>query len=120
MTEEAALAALDVEGPAAPPRRNGELVFAAPWESRLFGLTLSLARAGVFAWEEFRTRLIEEIRAWEAAGHPQAEWSYYERWQAAFEGLLAAKGLCAPSELELRVRDFGARPAGHDHAGGGG
>ena len=117
MAERAAGALLDVEGPAAPPRRHGELVFGAPSESRLFGLTLSLVRAGLFAWEEFRARLIAEIRAWEAADHPQAEWSYYERWQAAFEGLLAAKGLCAPSELERRVRDFAARPAGHDHVG---
>lgn len=27
-------APLDVDGPAAPPRANGELVFAEPWESR--------------------------------------------------------------------------------------
>ena len=120
VSEEPAIAALDAEGPAAPPRRNGELVFGAPWESRLFGLTLSLHRAGLFAWEEFRARLIAEIHAWEASGHPQAEWSYYARWQAAFEALLAAKGLCAPPELELRMRAFAARPDGHDHAPGGG
>jgi nitrile hydratase accessory protein len=113
---EPTLAALDVEGPAAPPRRNGELVFEAPWESRLFGLTLSLERAGLFAWEEFRARLVAEIRAWEAAGHPQAEWSYYARWQAAFEALLAAKGLCAASELEVRLSALATRPGGHDHA----
>jgi nitrile hydratase accessory protein len=111
-----AIAALDVEAPAAPPRRNGELVFEAPWESRLFGLTLSLARAGLFAWEEFRAALVAEIRAFEAAGRPEAEWSYYERWEIAFEALLAAKGLCAPGELELRARELAARPAGHDHA----
>ena len=107
---------LDAEGPAAPPRRNGELVFAAPWESRLFGLTLSLHRAGRFAWEEFRALLIEEIRAWEAA-HPgrDAEWSYYARWQAALERLLAAKGLCASGELGARARTFAARHPGHDH-----
>ncbi|MFD9651474.1 hypothetical protein [Streptomyces mirabilis] len=29
-------APLDIEGPAAPPRSNGELVFAEPWESRAF------------------------------------------------------------------------------------
>ena len=120
MAEERAIAALDAEGPAAPPRRNGELVFEAPWESRLFGLTLSLHRAGLFAWEEFRARLIAEIRAWEAAGHPQAEWSYYGRWQAAFEALLAAKGLCAPPELEARLRSLGERPAGHEHVAHGG
>ena len=120
VASEPAIAALDAEGPAAPPRRNGELVFEAPWESRLFGLTLSLHRAGLFAWEEFRALLIAEIRAWEAAGHPQAEWSYYQRWQAAFEALLAAKGLCAPPELERRMRAFAARPGGHDHGPRGG
>ena len=118
MAEEPAIAALDVEGPAAPPRRNGELVFEAPWESRLFGITLSLERAGLLAWEEFRGRLIAEIRDWDAAGHPPGEWSYYERWHAALEALLAAKALCAPSELELRVRAFAARASPHDHAAG--
>jgi nitrile hydratase accessory protein len=108
-------AVLDVDGPAAPPRRNGELVFAAPWESRLFGVTISLHRAGLFAWEEFRRLLIEEIAAWERQGHPQAEWSYYERWASAFERLLASKGLFAPGDLARRVHELEKRPAGHDH-----
>ena len=34
----AVLPELDVDGPAAPPRSNGELVFAEPWEGRAFGL----------------------------------------------------------------------------------
>jgi len=106
---------LDAEGAAAPPRRNGELVFNAAWESRLFGLTLSLHRAGLFEWEEFRRRLIEEIAAWERHPEPRGEWSYYERWQAAFENLLAAKGLCSAEELQQRAAAFAARPAGHDH-----
>jgi len=107
--------ALDVEGPAAPPRRNGELVFAAPWESRLFGVTLALCEAGRFAWDEFRLLLIAEIAAWEAGGHPPEAWSYYRCWQAAFERVLAAKGLCAPAEIEARTRALAARAPGHDH-----
>lgn len=107
--------ALDLAGPAAPPRRNGELVFEAPWESRLFGLTLALCEAGLFEWEEFRRLLIEEIGAFDAAGAAPESWSYYARWAAAFERLLAAKGLCAPAELEARARALAARPAGHDH-----
>ena len=106
---------LDLAGCAAPPRRNGELVFEAPWESRLFGVTLALCEAGLFEWEEFRRLLIEEIGAYEAAGDRPEEWSYYARWQAAFERLLAAKGLCAPPELTARTRALAARPAGHDH-----
>jgi nitrile hydratase accessory protein len=102
-------------GPAAPPRRNGELVFAEPWESRLFGLTLTLCQAGRFEWEEFRLLLIAEIAAWEATGRPPETWSYYRCWQSAFERLLASKGLCAPPELDSRVHALAARAPGHDH-----
>jgi len=109
---------LDAQGPAAPPRRNGELVFEAPWQSRLFGLTMSLHRAGRFGWEEFRTRLIQEIARWERDSPPGAPWSYYERWQASFERLLEEKGLCAPADLGDRVAALAARAPGHDHRHG--
>ena len=106
---------IDVTGPAAPPRHNGELVFAAPWESRLFGITLALSESGAFAWEEFRQRLMAEIAAWERRHDPGAQWSYYVCWRAALEQLLAAKGLCGIAELDARERELAARPAGHDH-----
>jgi nitrile hydratase accessory protein len=115
MAEARTTEVLDIDGPTAPPRRNGELVFEAPWESRLFGLTMSLLQAGVFRWEEFRELLIEEIGAWEATHQSEATWSYYERWQAAFEKLLAAKGLCGSAELDKRTEALAARPRGHDH-----
>lgn len=106
---------LDLAGPAAPPRRNGELVFEAPWQSRLFGLTLALCQAGVFEWEEFRRLLIGEIAAWEKTASPTHGWSYYARWAKAFERLLAARGVCDTGEIDLRARALAARPAGHDH-----
>lgn len=110
---------LDANGPAAPPRRNGELAFEAPWESRLFGLTMSLHRAGVFAWEEFRTLLIEEIGRWQAragTGEPGSEpWSYWERWGTALETLLARRRVCTREELATRVEVLLTRPTGHDH-----
>jgi nitrile hydratase accessory protein len=106
---------LDVDGAAAPPRKNGELVFAAPWESRLFGMTISLHRAGLFEWDQFRDLLIEEIAVWERQGHAQAEWSYYARWAAALERLLASKGLCGSQDMARRIHELEHRPAGHDH-----
>lgn len=106
---------LDRDGPAAPPRRNGELLFQAPWESRLFGVTISLFRAGLFEWDEFRRLLIDEIERWEKQTHADGEWSYYERWQAALETLLQAKGLCAITDLNARVDALMQRPPGHDH-----
>jgi len=99
----------------APPRRNGELVFEAPWESRVFGLAAVLRDRGLFAWDEFRVCLIAEIADWERQRGAGEAWSYYARWQAALERLLAQKGVCSPGELEERERALVARPAGHDH-----
>src|SRR5215510_3248953 len=87
---------LDVDGPAAPPRSNGELVFAAPWEARVFGMALALREAGAFSWDEFRARLIAEIAA-------DRERAYYVSFAAALEGLLSAKGMVGAVELETRV-----------------
>jgi nitrile hydratase accessory protein len=102
---------LDIAGPAAPPRKNGELAFAAPWESRVFGLTVALHEAGLFAWEEFRRRLIAEIAEHERG----AGWSYWACWLGALEDLLAAKGLCGAAEVDGRARVLAERVPGHDH-----
>jgi nitrile hydratase accessory protein len=107
--------ALPGSGPAAPPRANGELVFEAPWESRAFGMAVSLQERGIFGWDEFRERLIDEIARFERE-HPGARsaaagYCYYERWLAALERLLADKGLCAPAELSRRAADLAERPA---------
>lgn len=106
---------VDVDGPAAPPRRNGELVFDAVWEGRLFGLTMALHEAGRFEWEGFRARLIAEIACWEGQHDSTETWSFYERWQATLEGLLVEKGLCLREELDDREGVLAARPPGHDH-----
>ena len=47
------------------PRRNGELVFTAPWQARAFGVAVALCEQQGIDWEAFRSRLIEEIGAWE-------------------------------------------------------
>jgi nitrile hydratase accessory protein len=111
-------APLDIEGPAAPPRSNGELVFSEPWESRAFGMAVSLSEAGAFTWPEFRAALIARIEAWETASTGDEPWSYYRLWLAALEDVLA--GLCAVSaeEIAARARALAERPAGHDHSDG--
>src|SRR5262245_33625110 len=89
----------EMTGPASLPRSSGELVFHDPWERRVFALAVSLCARGYYRWDEFRDRLIAEIAAAEAAGpHPDADSlpSYYESWLAAFEKLLAEKGIPLP------------------------
>jgi nitrile hydratase accessory protein len=84
-------------GSAALPRKSGELVFHDPWERRVFTLAVALCERGVYRWDEFRDHLIAEIAAAEKAAGPHADPatlpSYYESWLAAFEKLLAEKGL---------------------------
>ncbi len=58
----------DLGGSTAVPRRNGELVFDAPWQGRVFGMAVALSDAGLFPWEEFRQALIREVAAAEARG----------------------------------------------------
>jgi nitrile hydratase accessory protein len=110
-------APLDVEGPLAPPRKNGELAFGAPWEGRVFALALALVAAGTITWEEFRRALIEEIRRWERVAPSDSTWSYYERWAAALEAVLVARGIATDGDVAaledaLRRRD---RHDDHDH-----
>jgi len=80
----------------AQPRDNGELVFAAPWESRVFGMVTAYLDATGQPWETFRQRLIRAI-----ADAPAGA-TYYESFTAAFEAMLAADGVLsreAPDRL---------------------
>lgn len=113
----AVLSELDVEGPAAPPRSNGELVFAEPWEGRAFGLVMALVDRAVVSYEAFRDALVARIAAWEAAPPPGQCWSYYRCWLQALEQVLDEQALVTRSELDEREAAFAVRPAGHDHDG---
>ncbi|GEL20935.1 nitrile hydratase accessory protein [Pseudonocardia asaccharolytica] len=108
-------APLPIDGPAAPPRANGELLFAEPWQSRAFGMVVTLHGSGAFAWPQFQAALIDRIRIWETS-HPEGEcWDYYQHWLGALEDVLAADGTVFADEIELRARELANRPAGHDH-----
>ncbi len=87
-----------LEGAASLPRRNGELVFEAPWEGRAFGMAVALNERGTYTWDEFRDCLVERVGS--------ASERYYESWLSAFESLVLARGLVAAKELEERVREF--------------
>lgn len=98
----------NMEDDTALPRKNGELVFEAPWEGRIFALAVALHERGLYPWDTFRSRLIAEIAAAEASGDPAG---YYERWLRAFEKLVIDQGLLTTASLEARTAEFmsGAR-----------
>lgn len=106
---------LEVDGAAAPPRDNGELVFAEPWESRAFGMAVTLHDSGAFGWKQFQAALIARVTAWED-DHPVGEcYSYYRCWLEALEDVLAGDGTVFADEITTRARELTTRPADHDH-----
>lgn len=87
-------------GAAALPRRNGELVFEAPWQGRAFGMALTVIERLGLPWAEFQRRLIDEI-----ATHPDA--AYWDSWLAALERLAIDRSLVSGEELERARRMAG-------------
>lgn len=71
--------------PADLPRRNGEMVFEAPWEGRAFGLAAAYVEASGVGWAAFRAHLIAAI-----ADLPEGT-PYYEAWVEALERLVAER-----------------------------
>lgn len=100
-----------------PPRlpldRDGEPVFTAPWEARVFAMTLQAHEAGVFSWSEWAEALGAEL-ALDGDGSRETS-AYYDHWINAFEKLLAAKGVAPSSRLsELKTAwDEAARATPH-------
>ena len=111
----AVLPELDVDGPAAPPRANGELVFAEPWQGRAFGLAMTLTDRGVVPYDAFRDALIARIAAWEADPPDGEQYSYYRCWLQALEQVLDERSLVRVGEVDARTAAFAVRPPGHDH-----
>ena len=95
-----------LDGAVAVPRKNGELVFDAPWQSRAFGMVVELHPRGFFTWNEFKDRLIAAI-----ASHPPTDDAspatvYYRQWLIALEEVLSAKGLVSGAALDQRASEL--------------
>jgi nitrile hydratase accessory protein len=85
------------------PRKNGELVFEAPWEARAFGLAVALNEVGVYPWQDFSQSLAAETAVLEEQGTAA---SYYERWLETLEKLAIARGLVTLEELDARTAAY--------------
>lgn len=105
---------MELKDEIAPPMANGEVIFEAPWQSRVFGLARVLCEAGHFNWDEFRDRLIARINDWES-NQEDAAYQYFDCFLQALTDVLADTGLCSTLELEGRFDEFSARPHDHDH-----
>jgi len=94
---------------------NGEVVFEAPWQSRIFGMARVLSEQGLFSWDEFRERLIAEIAVWDKANSREIPYHYWDHFLAALTRLVDEKKLVYRDELISQEKVFTDRPHGHDH-----
>ena|ERR1700754_2341726 len=86
--------------PDSPPRLDGKLFFTNRWERDVFGLALSLSKAGCFEWEDFRQCLIASIARWETMDCAnQPRWDYYERFLEALVSVIESSGVLSKAEL---------------------
>jgi hypothetical protein len=69
------------------PRRNGELAFDAPWQSRAFGLAAAYLDATGQNWDRFRPFLVGAI-----ADLPEST-PYYDAWVVALDRMVTADGV---------------------------
>lgn len=107
MTDEVDRTITEIKDSVDPPQRGDQLVFDAPWQARAFGLVVTLYRQGLFEWNEFQSRLIEQVQAGafeEQEEDPES--IYYRQWIAAFEQLLADKNLLDEMDLNERTLEF--------------
>ena len=105
----------ELDGPIEPPRKNGELVFEAPWEARAFGMAMVLHQQDVYPWREFSDRLAAQGAEDDTSTDtpvlpppPDTESRYYRQWLAALEELVRETGLLTAEEIDTRTDEFAA------------
>jgi nitrile hydratase accessory protein len=87
-----------------PLGEDGRPVFAAPWEARVFAMTVEAHKAGLFTWNEWTEALGAEL-ALDGDGDGETP-GYYDRWLTAFEKLLTAKDVAAAGQLTGLQQDW--------------
>lgn len=106
----------DRAGQLALPRSNGELVFDAPWQGRLFGLVVHMCQSGNFHWDEFKSHLIAVIG--ESGKEDNCDPAvYYRQFGEAFCRLAAQKDFFDTDALDglTRLEAHRLSHADHDH-----
>ena len=81
------------------PRGPEGPVFREPWEAQAFAMAVALHERGLFDWGEWTAVLGDEIKRAQAKGDPDTGETYYRRWLAALERIVAEKGVTDAAAL---------------------
>lgn len=87
-------------------KRNGEPIFAEPWNAQALAMADLLIKSGRISPSDWAESLGAEIAAAAAAGHPDNSDTYYNAALSALEHLLVTEGSLSLQELEQRREDW--------------
>ena len=110
-----ALVPTSLSGLSAPPSANGEVLFDAPWELRVFTLATALAESGDLSWPALQAALIRHIEDWQTRHNHDDPYPYFELFAEALIQVLVSAQQVDPQLLNHLSAELAARPAGHDH-----
>jgi nitrile hydratase accessory protein len=88
------------------PGQQNEPVFLEPWHAEVFSLAVALNRKGVFSWNEWVEVFSSVSQEIPADPGESAETTYYRRWLAALERLVAYRKLASNDEMAVRKREW--------------
>ena len=89
------------------PGGQAEPVFLEPWHAEVFSLAVALNRKGVFTWSEWVEVFSSALREIPPDAGESAEATYYRRWLAALERLVAQRSLASREEMTRRKEEWG-------------
>lgn len=89
-----------LEGIAAIPRDNGEVLFNEPWEAAVFGVAVTLTDQGTLEWEKFRENLVKAVTA---ANGCEA---YYESWTKALHWTILDANVLSADEIDALTAEL--------------
>ncbi|WP_432343445.1 nitrile hydratase accessory protein [Shinella yambaruensis] len=95
------------DSPGLPKSREGDPVFAEPWQAQAFAMTVRLHERGVFTWGEWAEALSREVHR---PGRAADGADYFDCWVAALSSLLAVRGVASEAE-QAALSDRWARAA---------
>lgn len=78
------------------PQKEGEPIFAEPWEAQAFALTVAMHEKGMFEWKDWAQTLGSVI------ARDQNDRPYYELWLEALETIIAEKSMLGSKEVMER------------------
>jgi len=110
-----ALVPTSLSGLSSPPSANGEVLFDAPWELRVFTLATALAESGDMSWPALQAALISKIQDWQTHHTHHDPYPYFELFAEALIQVLVSTHQVDAQLLNHLSAELAAIPVDHDH-----